>query len=131
MPTVWVICPDAVLRERLLRSLRDGEEMTVCVKPCVADAVVAVSSVLTQAQIEALQAYVDTGSVRGAAERRCCSPQTIRRHLAAARARVGAENVAQLVHIGWMLGLLTAPSSTNWLQKWQKLTIDTGGDRVE
>ncbi len=132
MPTVWVICADAVLRERVLRCLRDGAGMSVCVKPCVADTVVAVHPVLTPAQIESLQAYVDTGSVRGAAERRCCSPDTIRRHLEAARARVGAKNVAQLVHIAWMLGLLTAPSSTNWLQKWQKWTIDTGGgDRVE
>lgn len=117
MPTVWLICPDAALREQLLRSLRDGEELTVCVKPCAADAAVAVPPVLTQAQVEALQAYVDMGSVREAAKRRCCSPQTIRHHLTAARARVKAKNVAQLVHIAWMLGLLTAPSSTNWLQK--------------
>lgn len=127
MRTVWLLCPDAALREQLSQSLRDGEGIIVCAKPCAADAVVAVPSVLTQAQVEALQAYVDTGSVREAAKRRCCSPQTIRHHLAAARARVGARNVAQLVHIAWMLGLLTAPSSTNWLQEWQKLAIDTGG----
>ncbi|GIV16213.1 MAG: hypothetical protein KatS3mg022_1648 [Armatimonadota bacterium] len=98
-----------------------------CVKPCVADAVVVVPPVFTQAQVETLRAYVDTGSVRGAAKRRCCSEQMVRRHLAAARARVKAQNVAQLVHVAWMLGVLTAPSSTNWVQKWQKLTIDTGG----
>ncbi len=127
MPTVWLICPDAALREQLLRSLRDGEGLTVCVKPCAAEAVVVVPPVLTQAQIEALQADVDTGSVREAARLRCCSPQTIRHHLAAARARVEAKNVAQLVHIAWMLGLLIAPSSTNWLQKWQNWLLTRGG----
>lgn len=127
MPTVWLICPDAVLREQLLRCLQDGAGVTVRVQPCAADAVVAVPPVLTEAQVEVLQAYVETGSVRGAARRRCCSEQTVRRHLASARARVGAANVAQLVHIAWMLGLLTAPFSTNWVQKWQKWTIDTGG----
>jgi hypothetical protein len=45
MPTVWVVCADAVLRERLLRCFRDAEQMTVYVKPCVADAVVAVQPV--------------------------------------------------------------------------------------
>jgi hypothetical protein len=98
MATVWLICPDAVLRERLLRCLRDGGQVTVCVKPCVADAVVVVPAVFTQAQ-------VDTGSVREAAKRRCCSEQTVRRHLASARMRVGAQNVAQLVYIACALGV--------------------------
>jgi hypothetical protein len=100
-------------------------------KPCACDAVVVAEPVWTPAQVETSQAYVEMGSVRGAAKRRCCSEQTIRRHLANARRRVGAQNVAQLVYIACALGVLNAVSSTNWVQKWQNLGIDVGGDRVE
>jgi DNA-binding NarL/FixJ family response regulator len=108
MPVVWLICPDAGLRERLRQCLRHGEGLEVRLKPCVCDAVVVAEPVFTSAQAETLQAYVDTGSVRGAAKRRCCSEQTIRRHLANARLRVGAQNVAQLVYIACALGVLNA-----------------------
>jgi len=39
MPVVWLICPDAGLRERLQRCLRDGEGLEVRLKPCACDAV--------------------------------------------------------------------------------------------
>ncbi len=131
MPVVWLICPDAGLRERLRQCLRDGEGFEVRLTPCACDAVVVVEPVWTQAQVETLRAYVETGSVRGAARQRCCSEQTVRRHLANARRRVGADNVAQLVYIACAAGVLTAVYSTNWSQKWQKLGIDAGGDGVE
>jgi len=131
MPVVWLLCPDAGLRELLERCLRDGAGLEARLKPCACDAVVVAEPVWTPAQVETLQAYVDTGSVRGAAKRRCCSEQTVRRHLANARLRVGAQNVAQLVYIACALGVLNAVSSTNWVQKWQNLGIDVGGDGVE
>jgi hypothetical protein len=39
MPVVWLICPDAGLRELLQRCLRDGEGLEVRLKPCACDAV--------------------------------------------------------------------------------------------
>ena len=129
MPVVWLLCPDAGLRERLQRCLRDGAGLEVRLKPCACDAVVVAEPVFTPAQVETSQAYVEMGSVRGAAKRRCCSEQTIRRHLANARLRVGAQNVAQVVYIACALGVLNAVSSTNWVQKWQNLGIDVGGGR--
>jgi len=117
MPVVWLLCPDAGLRERLRQCLRDGAGLEVRLKPCACDAVVVAEPLWTPAQVE-------TGSVRGAAERRCCSEQTVRRHLANARRRVGADNVAQLVYIACAAGVLTPVYSTNWSQKWQKLGID-------
>jgi DNA-binding NarL/FixJ family response regulator len=114
MPVVWLLCPDAGLRERLQRCLRDGAGLEVRLKPCACDAVVVAEPVWTPAQVETLQAYVDTGSVSGAARQRCCSEQTIRRHLANARRRVGAQNVAQLVYIACAAGVLT-PVYTNKL----------------
>jgi len=100
-------------------------------KPCACDAVVVAEPVWTPAQVETSQAYVEMGSVRGAAKRRCCSEQTIRRHLANARRRVGAQNVAQLVYIACAAGVLTPVYTKNWSKKWQKLGIDAGGDGVE
>ena len=129
MPVVWLLCPDAGLRERLQQCLRDGEGLEVRLKPCACDAVVVAEPVFTPAQVETLQAYVEMGSVRGAAKRRCCSEQTVRRHLENARRRVGAQNVAQLVYIACALGVLNAVSSTNWVQKWQNLGIDAVGGR--
>ena len=127
MPVVWLLCPDAGLRELLQQCLRDGEGLEVRLKPCACDAVVVAEPVWTPAQVETSQAYVDTGSVRGAAKRRCCSEQTIRRHLANARLRVGAQNVAQLVYIACAAGVLTPVYTKNWSKKWQKLGIDAGG----
>jgi len=88
MPVVWLLCPDAGLRERLEQRLRDGAGLEVRLKPCACDAVVVAEPMFTPAQVETLQAYVQTGSVRGAAQRRCCSEQTVRRRLANARRRV-------------------------------------------
>ena len=105
--------------------------LEVRLKPCACDAVVVAEPVWTHAQVETLQAYVETGSVRRAARRRCCSEQTVRRHLANARRRVDADNVAQLVYIACAAGVLTPVYSTNWSQKWQKWGIDAGGDGVE
>ncbi|MCL6476773.1 MAG: hypothetical protein K6U75_17220, partial [Firmicutes bacterium] len=96
---------------------------------CACDAVVVAEPMFTPAQVGTLQAYVETGSVRGAAKRRCCSEQTVRRHLANARRRLDADNVAQLVYIACAAGVLTPVYSTNWSQKWQKLGIDAGGGR--
>ena len=100
-------------------------------KPCACDAVVVAEPMFTPAQVETSQAYVEMGSVRGAAQWRCCSEQTIRRHLAKARRRVGADNVAQLVYIACAAGVLTPVYTKNWSKKWQKLGIDAGGDGVE
>jgi len=129
MPVVWLICPDAGLRECLRQCLRDGAGLQVRLKLCACDAVVVAEPMFTPAQVGTLQAYVETGSVRGAAKRRCCSEQTVRRHLANARRRVDADNVAQLVYIACAAGVLTPVYSTNWSQKWQKLGIDAGGGR--
>ena len=95
--------------------------------PCRVDAVVVDGSLLTPTQVEVLQAYVDTGDVGEVARLRSCSEETVRHHLAEARRRVGAKNVAQLVHIAWALGVLTVGYNKNWSKKWQKLGIDAGG----
>ncbi|MEJ5253647.1 MAG: helix-turn-helix transcriptional regulator, partial [Armatimonadota bacterium] len=112
-----------------LRSCLEKEGFTVCIHPCQAEAAAVVDSPLTPAQVEVLQAYVEAGDVEEVARLRGCSAETVRRHLAEARRRVGAKNVAQLVHIAWALGLLTIGYNKNWSKKWQKFGIDAGGGR--
>lgn len=106
MCRVSLLCQDASLRQRL-RDCLEQAGFTVCMHPCQAKALVLNGSPLTPTQVEVLQAYVDTGDVGEVARLRSCSEETVRRHLAEARRRVRAKNVAQLVHIAWALGVLT------------------------
>lgn len=118
MCRVSLLCQDAPLRQRLRECLEQAG-FTVCMPPCQAEALVLNGSPLTPTQVEVLHAYVDTGDVGEVARLRGCSEETVRRHLAEARRRVRAKNVAQLVHIAWALGLLTIGYNKNWSKKWQ------------
>ncbi|MGQ9739293.1 MAG: response regulator transcription factor [Armatimonadota bacterium] len=123
MPRVLLICPDAFLRERLTQRLRDGEDLVLVHVP-PADAVVVGEPVLTEAQKECLQMYVEYGSVEQVAMRRRCSVQTVKNHLLSAQRRLGAKNSAQLVHRAWCSGVLTVWSSTQVPKNWYKSSID-------
>ena len=130
MPRVLLICPDAFLREQLTQRLRDGEDLVLVEVP-PAEAVVVGEPVLTEAQKECLQMYVERGSVEQVARRRGCSVHTVKNHLLSAQRRLGARNCAQLVHRAWCSGLLTVWSSTQVPKNWHESTIDRNEGGVE
>lgn len=122
MYRVLLLCHDACLREELQRCLCQQGVHLVPALP--ADAVMAVDPVLSAAQRESLQAYVDTGSVEKAAQLRGSSPHTIKNHLREARRRLGVKNTAQLVCLAYALGLVDVLDSTKVLEKWHESAID-------
>lgn len=70
----------------------------------------ALPSILTQAQVRALAAYVAVGgSVQGAAELVGIRPSTVKRHLADLRARSGL-TTEQLIYAGRAAGWLVVPA---------------------
>ncbi len=127
MYRVVLLCRDAWLRKKLERCLREHDLHLVSSPPV--DAVVAVEPVLSEAQSESLQAYIDCGSIEEAAERRGCSPHTLKNHLRQARQRLGVKNCVQLVCLAQALGLVDAVYSSKVSEKWHESAIDTGGGR--
>ncbi len=127
MYRVLVLCHDASLREQAIRCLHQQGFHVVSTLP--AEAIVAVHPVLTSAQRECLQAYVDCGSMRQAAQRRGCSVNTMKNHLREARRRLGVRNCAQLVCLAHALGLVEVVHSRKVPENWHKSAIDARGGR--
>lgn len=65
---------------------------------------------VTPRQLEAVSAYLATGSIKGAADMLGVSPHTLARHLSNARHRAGVDTSVQLVHV------LTATGRLAWCQ---------------
>ena len=63
---------------------------------------------VTPRQLEAVTAYLATGSIKGAADMLGVSPHTLAKHLSNARHRAGVETSLQLVHV------LTSESRLAW-----------------
>ena len=68
---------------------------------------------VTPRQIEAVQAHLDTGTMRAAGELLGISPHTVAHHIAAARDREGVETTEQLVCVLTAAGHLAWRASTS------------------
>jgi DNA-binding CsgD family transcriptional regulator len=97
---VALCCEDPLLQDYLRRVLEQCPTLEVVCSPPPAeplDAVIISHNCLTPTEIEVLQKVADKGSVRRAAQAICRSETTLKRELAAIRAKLGVRTTLQVV----------------------------------
>jgi DNA-binding CsgD family transcriptional regulator len=97
---VALCCEDPLLQDYLRRVLEQCPTLEVVCSPPHAeplDAVIISHNCLTPTEVEVLQRVADKGSVREAAQAICRSETTLKRELAAIRAKLGVRTTLQVV----------------------------------
>lgn len=90
----------------ICRLLAQGKGIFLCDAVLEADAVVFEEDLLTKAEKKALEALVEFGSCKKAAEKIFKNPSTLKKQICSAKKKLDAKTNIQAVLIAYQLGLL-------------------------